>query len=117
MWFVLLPLRIVDVYVETDPTLTLKNLTNELIEVGKWYFLGIQLEVPVEKLNELESANPKDPSRCKIEAINWWLRNRPEASWAVLVEALEAMKEFGVAKTIKTKYLTGMHSIKKKMSL
>ena len=98
------------VYPEAEPTLTLKKVTNELAEVSKWYFLGIQLEVPHKKLKEFESDYPKDSDRCKIEAIGWWLKNHPKPSWAVLVEALEAMKEFGVVNKIKAKYLTGMHS-------
>ena len=97
-------------FLRPDPTLTLKNLTIELTEVGKWYLLGIQLEVPDTKLDELEKNYPNDSDRCRTGAVKWWLRNHPKASWTVLVEALEAMKEFGVAKAIKMKYLTGMRS-------
>ena len=61
------------------------------VAAAKWYQLGIQLEIPVATLSNIEYEHPRDAQRCMTEILNWWLQNAPECSWEKLTEALEAM--------------------------
>ena len=71
--------------------LTLKDVEHELREVKatEWYLLGLQLDITPAKLSEIEKNHSGDAWRCKIEVLDWWLRNAPEVSWRKLADALE----------------------------
>ena len=73
--------------------LRLKEIQNELNEIAaaEWYQLGIQLEIPVATLRNIDHEQPRDAQRCMTEILNWWLQNAPECSWEKLTEAVEAM--------------------------
>ena len=71
--------------------LSLREIENELRDVTEWYQLGVQLELTLDTLKTIESNYPHDAKRCKIEVLDWWLRNAPETSWEKLAQALEAM--------------------------
>ena len=63
---------------------------------AKWYQLGVQLGIPPATLGTIEYSYPCDVQRCMAEAIDWWLRNSPECSWAKLAKAVEAVGGYAV---------------------
>ena len=72
--------------------LTLREIQNELSEVTHWYSLGIQLGLAPGTLYNIESNHPHDADRCKIDVLDWWLRNEQDATWEKLAQALEAVR-------------------------
>ena len=66
-----------------------------LDEVPDWYTLGIQLDVPDSKLDQIEQ-DYTTVRRRRTEMIKWWLKNSCSASWEQLATALEKMREHGV---------------------
>lgn len=58
----------------------------------RWYSLGIQLGLAPGTLNNIEGNHPRDADRCKIDVLDWWLRNEQDATWEKLAHALEAMR-------------------------
>ena len=69
--------------------------------VERWYQLGVQLDVPISKLNEIRCNNSSDVYQCKLLMLQEWQR-RPtlKPSWWILVDALRNMKENTVAESI-----------------
>ena len=67
----------------------------------RWYQLGVQLDVPISKLNEIRCNNSSDVYQCKLLMLQEWQR-RPtlKPSWWTLVDALRNMKENTVAESI-----------------
>ena len=70
--------------------LTLSEVENELRDVtaADWFRLGVQLGIKTAKLREIETDHPRDVQRCKLEVLDWWLRNMPQVSWEKLANAL-----------------------------
>ena len=70
----------------------LKVVVEELHDVKtKWYSIGIQLEVPDSKLDEIESTTKDDLERAFRRMIQEWLKLvDPEPTWAGIVEALRS---------------------------
>ena len=68
----------------------------------KWYKIGVQLEVPIAKLNNI-GRNSMD-SLC--DTLDYWMRNDPSPSWSQIVDALKApgIGEKQLAKTVEEKY-------------
>ena len=66
-----------------------------------WYQLGMELGLPISKLEEIECNNPSNVLRCKLLMLQEWQR-RPtlKPSWCTLVDALHKMKENTVAESI-----------------
>ena len=62
--------------------------------VKNWFQLGMQLGLPVSKLEEIECNNPSNVLRCKRLMLQEWQR-RPtlKPSWCTLVDALYSIKE------------------------
>ena len=69
--------------------------------VIRWYELGVQLNVPISKLNEIRCNNSSDVYQCKLLMLQEWQR-RPtlKSSWCTLVDALHNMKENVIAEDI-----------------
>ena len=67
----------------------------------RWYELGVQLDVPTSKLNEIRCNNPGDVYQCKLLMLQEWQR-RPtlKPSWCTLVDALCKMEENVIAEKI-----------------
>ena len=55
----------------------------------KWYDIGIELEIPIEKLDTIR-AKQADYGACLIEMIKEWLNSEVAATWKALAEALRA---------------------------
>ena len=69
--------------------------------VERWYELGVQLDLPLNKLNEIRCNNPGDVYQCKLLILQEWQR-RPtlKPSWCMLVDTLRKMEETVVAEKI-----------------
>ena len=69
--------------------------------VEHWYQLGVQLDIPISKLNEIRCNNPGDVYQCKLLMLQEWQR-RPtlKPSWCTLVDALCKMEENVIADRI-----------------
>ena len=69
--------------------------------VERWYELGMELDVPLNKLNEIRCNNSSDVYQCKLLMLQEWQR-RPtlKPSWCTLVDALRNMKEYVIAEKI-----------------
>ena len=67
---------------------TLKDLVYELKEVD-WYQLGVQLNVSVHILNNIDRENFGEPRKLS-KVLQYWIDNaKPVASWKTIVRALE----------------------------
>ena len=71
----------------------------------EWYQLGVQLKLPIARLEEIEKDYTENKRR-KTEVLIWWLRN-VQVSWEKLVCALEKMGG----------YNNVVQKLKKKLSL
>ena len=80
----------------------MKDLMHHLKDiVVRWYELGVQLDVPISKLNEIRCNNSSDVRQCKLVMLQEWQR-RPtlKPSWCTLVDALRKMEENVIADKI-----------------
>lgn len=87
------------------PSLTVKNLSNVLVEVLEWHQLGVNLDLKHYKLNEIAKNKMGDAAACRLAFIDLWLRTDVNASWEKLVEALEKMGEHRTIERIKAEFL------------
>ena len=66
-----------------------------------WYQLGVELNLPISKLEEIEYNNSSNVLRCKLLMLQEWQRQPIlKPSWCTLVDALRNMKENTVADRI-----------------
>lgn len=72
-------------------TLTLRRVQRELKDVTDWYSLGVQLDVPTSEMQRLDSTHRGNLERCKLDTLQYWMRNSENVSWHYLAEALETM--------------------------
>ena len=69
--------------------------------VEHWYQLGVQLDVPISKLNEIRCNNSSDVYQCKLLMLQEWQRQPTlKPSWCTLVDALRKMEENVIAARI-----------------
>ena len=80
----------------------IKDLMHHLEDIVlRWYQLGVQLDVPISKLNEIRCNNSSDVYQCKLSMLQEWQRQPTlKPSWCTLVDALRNMKENTVAESI-----------------
>lgn len=84
-------------------------MLNALKGVSDWVELGIQLDVEMQQIKEIEDQYRYSP-RCKIELLGYWLTNEHEPSWDKLVTALKNMDKRSIARKITTRFLQPRHS-------
>ena len=80
----------------------IKDLLHNLKDiVVRWYELGVQLDVPISKLNEIRCNNSSDVYQCKLLMLQEW-QGQPtlKPSWCTLVDALHNMEENVVAEKL-----------------
>ena len=82
------------------------NLLLEAVSiVTDWHGLGLKLGLTMSQLRGIELTHPRDgPGRLKAEMFDVWLKSSPNASWADLVRALEAMDMYRVASNVRAAY-------------
>ena len=95
---------IITLLIATDQlfSMGIKDLMHHLKDVvERWYELGVQLDVPISKLNEIRCNNSSDVYQCKLLMLQEWQR-RPtlNPSWFTLVDALRKMEENVIANQI-----------------
>ena len=80
----------------------IKDLMHHLEDIVKgWYQLGVELGLPISKLEEIECNNSSNVLRCKLLMLQEWQRQPTlKPSWCTLVDALHNMKENAVAESI-----------------
>ena len=81
------------------------KLLNKHVRKGvssKWHDLGLELleQEDEEMLNQIESNNPNDVSKCCKEMFQLWLRKYTNATWNKLIEALVQVELNNLATTI-----------------
>ena len=67
----------------------------------EWRELLVYLDMPMHVAKVIEMNHPRDIIRQKEEAIDWWLRNSPTASWKQLVDALQLADYAELASQVK----------------
>ena len=87
----------------------LKSLQDQLHCIShKWYFLGIQLQIPTDTLKCIRSDN-RTVAECLVEMLAVWLKHaNPPPTWNILTEALDSspVGEGLLAKQLRDKYCT-----------
>ena len=80
----------------------IKDLLHHLKDiVERWYELGVQVDVPISKLNEIRCNNLSDVYQCKLLMLQEWQRQLTQKpSWCTLVDALHKMEENVIANKI-----------------
>ena len=80
-----------------DPTLTRKNVVKALENFSPrdWFDLGIQLDISVNKLKEIE-VNGRFAEECKLYMLSFWLEKDVNRSWQKLVNALRQLKKWQI---------------------
>ena len=81
--------------------LNVKNVLNALAEVSEWHSLGIQLDILLHELMELEEYPPQ---RRKVLMIAKWLDNDPAQTWEKLLNGLKRIGRKRVAENIMLQY-------------
>ena len=70
-----------------------------------WYQLGVELGLPMSKLEEIGYNNPSNVLRCKLLMLQEWQKQLTlKPSWCTLVDALHSMKENTVADRISQQF-------------
>jgi len=68
------------------------------------------LGVLAESLNQITTSFPSAPDQCKMEMLDFWLRNRTrggQATWREVAEALTRIDEGKLANELMGVYTTG----------
>ena len=86
-------------------TPTLWRLLDALKKVDNWFMFGAMLGVPFPQLKKIESHHQKDPDRCKLELLQYWLDNTLDSTWNRIVQALEKTDQLTLAAQIKHEHL------------
>jgi hypothetical protein len=69
-----------------------------------WHKLGVQLEIPPEKLDKIEEDYPTSERR-RYEVLLYWLYNETDPSWDKICDALRRMGGFAkITRELKFKY-------------
>ena len=69
--------------------------------VKNWLQLGMELGLPMSKLEEIECNNSSNVLRCKRLMLQEWQRRLTlKPSWCTLVDALHNMQENTIAESI-----------------
>ena len=83
------------------PPLTVKELVEATINVSDWHSLGLQLNLTMCQLKDIDvTYNKEGFKRIKAEMFDAWLKSSSSASWADLIKALKKIGENYVASEI-----------------
>ena len=80
----------------------IKDLMHYLKDIViRWYELGVELDVPLNKLDEIRCNNSSDVYQCKLLMLQEWQKQLTlKHSWCTLVDALRKMEENVIAEKI-----------------
>ena len=83
------------------PLLTVKEVLAATINVSDWHQLGLQLNLTMCQLKEIDVTYHKEGfKRIKAEMFDTWLKSSSSASWVDLIKALKTIGEDTVASEI-----------------
>ena len=84
----------------------IKDLIRYLKDIViRWYELGVELDVPLNKLDEIRCNNSSDVYQCKLLMLQEWQRQPTlKPSWCTLVDALRNMKENAIVKRLSQQF-------------
>ena len=88
----------------------MQQLLHELENITDWFPFGVCLGVPVAELQKIEASHHGEVERCKIEMLQYWLRNSQNTSWEDVLHALELSNEHLLASRLKRQYLPAIDS-------
>ena len=87
------------------PPLTEKELVEATITVSDWHSLGLQLNLTMIELRDIDVIYHKEGlKRIKAEMFHVWLKTSSSASWADLKKALKMIGENNVASKIEASW-------------
>ena len=81
----------------------MKELYDILIHKVYWYLLGVQLDISIGTLNDMEKNCPT-VERCLLAMLDKWLSIYPKKGWSDIVVALRDMGENATAAEVNAKY-------------
>ena len=80
-----------------------------MAEVTDWVSVGIELGVPVSKLNEISQQSSTEREK-SLALVDYWVNTDPDASWEKLARALYQQGEEKAAAVMKQYSQQGMSS-------
>ena len=67
--------------------------------------LGVALKMPPGKLKEIRQSAPQEGMQYwRIELLQYWLDSTPDASWSMIITALEKIGHHTLSATLREKY-------------
>ena len=73
--------------------------------MSDWYSLGVVLKVPPSKLKEIRQSAPQEGIQYwRIELLQYWLDSTPDASWSMIITALEKIGHHTLSARLREKY-------------
>ena len=92
-------------FFSSDSTFTHKNILSALKDVVDWKSLGIQLNISLTKIEEIDINNRGQVADCRRHLIQFWLESDTSCSWKKLIDALSSCDHVVLAEQLKTKTL------------
>lgn len=77
------------------------------VDITKWHQLGEALGIPKRRLNDITFHHSAEPDQCKVEVLDYWLRNRTRPTWREVADALTQIHESELANSLREVYTTG----------
>ena len=71
----------------SDPTLTVENVREVMVEVRDWVEVGIVLRVPYSKRQEIKQQSSTAREKC-LALGDYWVNTDPDPSWKKLAKVL-----------------------------
>ncbi len=86
--------------------LELKDLVKELYQVAhKWEHIGVLLDIEIEKLDAIKTAENNMAQSCLREMLKIWMKRiSPPPSWEPIAEALDRVDEQPLAEHLRNIY-------------
>ena len=82
-------------------TPTLQKLLEALRKLEDWFTFGVLLGVPYSQMKKIEYAHSKDPDRCKLEMLQFWLNSNLMPTWNKVIQALENIDQLYLASKVR----------------
>ena len=75
-------------------------------DITDWHVLGVYLRIPKNKLDVIKAQHQSQGiDKCKLEVLEAWLRENPDASWKQLIDVLTLMDKNTLAALLEERYL------------
>ena len=89
---------------------TVELLVKELKDVTNWYVFGVALGIPVSKLDSIKKESSEVEEQ-KVKMFQFWLQYKVDASWKIVIQALEQNDYLVLTAELSKKYLISDSSI------